>query len=233
MAVGMLPVVGRRAFIVQQIDDPGATFKINPRKAMNTTTRQLEGKSVFVLGSAPGVSLSVRHEDDIVIAINGSLIPFPSIVPDILFINAYTTIARTEVARKTMARLGGLKVRHVVGIETGQGLSDMLDALAAAGMQWESASAMTREERRDVTGRAIGRVPDGDRGDAVLSTGVTALAWAVEQRATTIRWDGFSLQGGHSYLPDATNRDHVRVDSEALVRLFGVHDPSGPRQWNR
>ncbi|MDN7904503.1 hypothetical protein QZM18_10270 [Burkholderia diffusa] len=200
---------------------------------MNATEKQLEGKSVFVLGSAPGVSLSSRHENDVVIAINGSGIPFPSIVPDILFINAYTTVARTEVARKTMARIGGLKVRHIIGIETGQGLDEMLQALAAAGLQWDSASAMTREERRDVTGRAIGRAPDGDRGDAVLSTGVTALGWAVEQGAVTIRWDGFSLLGGHSYLPDSTNRDHVRVDSEAFVRLFGVHDPSGPNQWSR
>jgi hypothetical protein len=181
-------------------------------------------RRVFVVGSASAANIGAYMPSDHLVAVNASFSPFPTIVPDTLIINAYSLQDRNEVQRTSKSLLRDRAVKHLVALTTACSLDEMLSKLAEAGLKWQSVEELTREQRRYITEQALGRPTASDRGNDIASTGVTVIAWAVLAGASSIRFSGFSLAGGHSYIPGETPRSHVDVDREVFLN-FGVVDP--------
>ncbi len=179
----------------------------------------VSGKDVFVLGSAPSASLDARPPGARVIASNGSLIPFPNLVPDILVVNNFTARGGSQVARLSLRGLAGRSARHLVAVTGLQPFDTVLASLASAGLAWDSAEELTIEARNSIVEIALGRPLQGAIGDNTASTGVTALAWAHQSGAASLTLSGISLKGNHSYIDRPTVRKHADIDAEILARL--------------
>lgn len=184
-----------------------------PGRAIAALAPIVRGRSVFVIGSAPGASLEGAQDCDLVATVNASLAPFAGLVPDIHFINGFTTLARKPVSARSMALLAGRRARHLFCITRAMDFEAMCAALRAAGFAWTRAHEITAAERRASNERELGRELGGENGTNVASTGISALCLIRQAGAARIRATGFSLHPGHSYDDALHRRGHIPVDS--------------------
>lgn len=170
---------------------------------------------VHVLGSAPGASLPPSDRAALLVAVNGSFLPWPDLVPDILILNGHTVISDNPAQRLTRDLLRDRRAGHVVAIANLAGL----EAFRALGLGWGSVEVIDKAQRQRACERATGLRFRGDSGDRIPSTGVTALCLAILGGARRLSFSGIGLADGYSYVPGAFVRKHVEVDRRALQAL--------------
>ncbi len=177
------------------------------------------GRAVFLLGSSPAADIARRPDGAVLIACNGSLTPFPGLVPDILVINSYTVLRKDEVGRASMDALRGRHARHLVLITSGMAFDAMRAELSASGLTWDSDEELDKTTRRAIVEATIGHAVASAHGNDVASTGVSALAWARRCGAKSLSQSGISRGRGHSYMPGETPRNHLNADIEVMAAL--------------
>ncbi|WCP15086.1 hypothetical protein sphantq_03543 [Sphingobium sp. AntQ-1] len=175
----------------------------------------MAGAHVHVLGSAPGACLPTGPAPYVLMAVNGSFLPWPTLVPDIVLLNGHTVVSDNPAQQMTRSLMRGRHATHVLAI------ADMasLDAFATIGLGWDSIEAMDRAARQRACEQATGLRFRGDRGDRIPSSGVTALCIAIDAGATGVTFSGISMEGGYSYAPGDHARKHIDVDRRALQAL--------------
>lgn len=187
---------------------------------METLVSLVQGRRVCVVGSAPSASLDAMQDCELIVTVNGSLAAFPDLVPDIHFINGFTTLARKPLAVRNMELLAGRRARHLFCITRAMSFEAMCTALQGIGFVWEDAHEITPTERRASNELELGYTLAGETGENVASTGVSALCLIRQAGAAHIRATGFSLEPGYSYLSEAYARGHLAVDSAIFLKPY-------------
>ena len=181
----------------------------------------LKGADVHILGSAPGAKLAPSGPTGILVAVNGSFLPWPGLIPDIVLLNGDPVVSKGPGPKMTRARLRGQSVGHVLAIAD----ADRIDAFPTLEMDWRSIEAISRDERQAECERATGLRFEANYGKRIPSSGVTALCIAANAGARSISFSGISMAGGYSYDAGAFGRNHVEVDTLALQALgFDMDD---------
>lgn len=175
----------------------------------------MAGAHVHVLGSAPGACLPPDDHPYILMAVNGSFLPWPDLVPDILLINGHTVVSADPVQQMTRRAMQGRRVGHMLGIANLAGP----EHFAALGLHWDGMEMIDRTQRQQACEQATRLRFPGDRGEHIPSSGVTALCLAINAGVQRLTCSGISLTGGYSYDPGDHVRKHVDVDRRALQAL--------------
>ena len=183
---------------------------------------RLENRRCLIVGSAPNAVAPDPAGVDAIICINGSpwvarRLGLPQ--PDITVVAGYATRSNNEVQRATIAALRGLSTDELLFVEAGMSGQDGLPELDKVGFAYRHFRSITIDERaaiiEAVCGEPLGRGHRDDR----ISNGVFAIALAIWCGADEVALAGFSLAGGHAYIPNVTQRQHMRGDRRFLSRI--------------
>ena len=186
--------------------------------------RLCSGKRCLVLGSAPDPKVPPPGRFDVLICINGS----PWIAqkwglktPDLTVVAGYSTLTNKDVRVATQGIWSGLTTRELLFIEAGATAQDGRQLLDACGFRYGAFRSMTIIERAAIIGQLCGvELGLGPR-DERISNGMFATVLSIWADASEVILTGFSLSGGHSYMTDATPREHLEGDI-AFLKL--VHN---------
>lgn len=179
-------------------------------------------KPVFVLGSAPNAVIPSDIDTYFVIAANGAIAAFPSLVPDVLILNGYTLVDASGVGPETRARLQGRRVKKLIVIDNLQ-KSDKSTAsrVLELGIQYERIEFWSKVQRAETCINASDIQYAGLSGNDIPSTGVTAICYAISlSKDVTISGIGIESDG-HSYSSGNYKRGHIEVDSQTLKAIAG------------
>lgn len=194
-------------------------FDLTGSPATVCLREMVQGKTVTLIGSAPGVRLTAEDIDhNLMVCVNGAALGLAgNMVPDITFVN--TALAGPHPAAvKTRKRLEELQTRSLFIIESFISLSDANPALSR--IKRKSTQSITLRERCDFLEAVLQRPLSGQTGDEhVPSTGFFVCLLLVACGAFHVRMTGFSFSDGHSYLSSVARRQHVDRDREVLKLL--------------
>jgi hypothetical protein len=188
-------------------------------KMFHTLKAYVEGKSIALLGSAPG-RFEFRHNHDLIASVNASHVGFGLKEVDILFLNSYSM------------RLGGknkelrfLKKPAIDAISCGLAvIIDPIDIGSTIRLNCKSRIVVGREERNLFLSLCSG-IPFSPEalGRHVPSTGIQAALALRAANPKMLTLYGFSLSHGHILGPEFHNR-HIELDEE-LLSEFDVQAP--------
>lgn len=207
---------------VLAVDQLIASRALAPLRAL--ARQRLGGAHCLVLGSAPGAAAPAKEEFDRLVCVNAS--PWVARAldlgePDLLVLAGYTTAARKPVPEASMQRMAGLTSKWTLFVEVGQEAGEAQASLLAhdfAPGEFTPLDAMARAALiREACGEDLGLGPRDSR----VSNGVFAILFALWSGAHKVVIAGMSLDGGHSYMREATPRHHQDGDRRCLELLAG------------
>jgi len=186
---------------------------------------RLEHRRCLIIGSAPGAAAPDLVGIDTVICVNGS----PWIArrlgierPDITVVAGFATLGNNEVRRATTAALRGLSTDELLFVEAGMNVQHGRQVLDEVGFAYRHLTSISVDERAAIIDAVCG-VPLGvGKRDDRISHGIFAAVLAIWGGATDVVLAGFSMAGGHAYIPGETVRHHINGDRKFLSLTGGL-----------
>jgi hypothetical protein len=179
-------------------------------------TSRFSGKRCLVLGSAPNAVAPDLSKIDACICVNGSpwtAAQFGIPLPELTVVTGHKTQVRDHaVAAATLKVWQGLKTRTLLFIEIGDSARHAKSVFAKSGFLYEEFIGIDARDRSAIIEAACGKemAARGSR----ISNGIFAAAVVMWAGAREVVISGFSMQGGHSYMADATRRGHQEGDGK-------------------
>jgi len=187
---------------------------------------RLDHRRCLIIGSAPGAVAPDLAGIDTVICVNGS----PWVArrlgierPDITVVAGFATLGDNKVRRATTAALRGLSTDEVLFVEAGMNMQRGRHALDEAGFAYRHFTSITVHERAAIIEAVCGEPLGLGKRDERISNGIFAVVLAIWGSASDVVLAGFSIAGGHAYIPGETLRHHLRGDGRflSLTGRFG------------
>jgi len=183
---------------------------------------RLEHRRCLIIGSAPDAVAPDPAGIDAILCVNGS----PWVArrlglrrPDITVVAGFATLGNNEVQRATIAALRDLSTDELLFVEAGMSGEDGRPVLDEVGFAYRHFRSITIDERAAIIEAVCGEPLGRGHRDHRISNGVFAVALAIWCGAGDVVLAGFSLAGGHAYIPHETLRQHIQGDRRFLSRI--------------
>lgn len=180
----------------------------------------------IVVGSAPRFVAPDLRPEDLVVTVNGSgsqLSKLGVSAADVTLLNGtmFSPVLErmgfhdiTEVSKATIGVLRNARTRHCFISTNSYSFSDSTKGLSEINFTSDHLHEMTGLHRAAIVGDVCG-VELGFGGlEERVSTGVAAICLALWGGAGEVIFAGFSMEGGHCYIPSKTPRLHSIGDRE-------------------
>lgn len=190
------------------------------------------GRRCIVVGSAPAFVPPHRQKEDLILTVNGSAFQLAKLgveISDVSLVNGAVFSSAfensgvnefSEVSRATISVLKNGRARHCFVGTNSFSLHDSLKRLADINYCSDHFYEMSGLHRISLVGEACGAELGFGGLEEKASTGVVAICLALWGGASEVAFAGFSLVGGHCYVPSETRRWHTIGDRE-FFRLCG------------
>lgn len=176
---------------------------------------KFKGLTCVIVGSAPNAVAPDLETINACICVNGS--PWAArrlgiTIPDLTIVAGFSTLDNKPARRATKSVWDGVRSAEVLYIEAGANAIEGRHSLNSAGFRYDTFNTLTTVERAVIIGDVCGvELGLGSR-DSRISNGMFAAALAIWAGAKEIVLVGFSLTGGHSYMENKSEREHLNGD---------------------
>lgn len=192
---------------------------------MEALSDVVHGKSVTLVGSAPGGTIQ-GLDSDLLVCVNAAALGLGGqTVPDITIFNtAFANLEHLDYGRQTRARLGELRTRLLLIIDL-EISEEPLESMFGP-VQRQETRRLGLDQRCAFLERFTGKSLSGRSGpDHVPSTGFFSCMLLLASGARRIHMRGFSFGGGLSYTRSDHPRVHLDRDLETMALLLDRAHP--------